>query len=384
MKRLIRRTGFILLAFIILITGALDVFAEQETDAQTASEANEIIVRRAMRLAFLGQAEGGASWTPRYSFHACNSDWKYIAGQTETSMPYSRSALFNGTEFEGMQNYIGYISADTGAAASYGNTVTYFLRIANTPGSVFDNAARSAVALGSRWGALLGSDCSSFLSYAWQIPHMTTYMLTTDAVAWNICRIVPPTRGHEGHFTAEDISNLEPGDAMICCNRSGTDENGNPIYRGHCVIITAIRTDINGRIVSVDTVEEIAPRAVFKSRSLNEFIWYANKLQSSGAYYKFYRLVSKRHLKLEIELVFDSNGGDPIPDEMSVKTVFVRDAFGNRNTYDGVLNLIHPTRQGYLFMGWGLNPKDDNVITSGTEIELMLDHTLYAKWQKFE
>ena len=60
MKRLIRRTGFILLAFTILITGALDVFAEQETDARAASEANEIIVRRAMRLAFLGQAEGGA------------------------------------------------------------------------------------------------------------------------------------------------------------------------------------------------------------------------------------------------------------------------------------------------------------------------------------
>lgn len=343
------------------------------------SEADMIIVRRAMRLAFLGQEEGGASWLPRYSFLACNSKKGYTAGAAEYSMPYSRSALFNTTDFVGMQQYVGWVDADSGATPSYAYTIANFLRLANTPGSVFDRAAGAAAAEGANWGALLGSDCSAFLSYAWQIPHMTTYMFTSDAVDWNICREVPATRGHESRYTKEDLLSLEPGDAMVCANVSGHDEHSNPLYRGHCVVITGIGLDSSGRPEYVDTVEEISPRAISKHRTAEEFLEYANRLASSGAYFRFYRLISKSHLKLELEISYDVSGGDPLADEESVAIVFARDAQGNTATYDEVISFT-PTRAGYSFLGWGLTEFGGDVIAPGTPIELLVDHTLYARW----
>ena len=356
----------------------------QEPDTELVSvpcgDAERIIVERAMRLAFLGSPDGSASWTPRYSFYACNSKKKYEAGVAENSMPYSRSALFNDTEFRGMQQYVGWVDADSGKTPSYAYSITNFLRLANTPNSAFDLAAKAATAQQANWGALLGSDCSAFLSYAWQIPHMTTYMFTSDAVQWNICRIVPATLEHEGDYTYEDLLALEPGDAMICANRSGTDEHGNPLYRGHCVIITDIKLDASGKPAEIDTVEEISPRAIAKHRTAEEFLEYANKFHSSGAYFKFYRLVSKRHLKLEIELLYDVSGGDPIPEDKSVAIVFAMDARGYVCTYDEAISFV-PTREGYEFVGWGLYERGNDVIAPGTRIELLRDHTLYARWK---
>ena len=343
------------------------------------SEADRIIVQRALRLAFLGQAEGGASWTPRYSFLACNSNKAYTAGAPEYSMPYSRSALFNTTEFAGLQQYIGWVDADTGATPSYAYTIANFLELANTPESVFDRAARAAVSQGANWGALLGSDCSAFLSYAWQIPHMTTYMFTSDAVDWNICREVPATKGHEGTYSEADLLALEPGDALVAAKISGHDEHGNPLYRGHCVIITGISLDENGRPDIIDTVEEISPRAIAKHRTAEEFLKYANKPSASGANYKFYRLISKSHLKLELEITLDTAGGDPLPDSERVAIVFARDARGNTAAYDGVISLT-PTRPGYTFLGWGLTQFGSDVIAPGTPITMSFDHTLYARW----
>ena len=343
------------------------------------SFADEIIVERALRLAFLGQEEGGASWLPRYSFLACNSDKRYTAGTPEYSMPYSRSALFNTTEFVGLQQYVGWVDADTGATPSYAYTIANFLDLANKPDSVFDRAARAAVAQDANWGALLGSDCSAFLSYAWQIPHMTTYMFTSDAVDWNICRVVPATKGHESRYTAEDLLALKPGDAMVCANVSGHDEHGNPLYRGHCVIITSIELDESGAPVYVDTVEEISPRAIAKHRTAEDFLKYANKLASSGAYYKFYRLISKSHLKLELEITLDVCGGEPLSDDERVAIVFVKDAKGNKATYGDAVSLT-PERPGYTFLGWGLTQFGSDVIDPNTPIELCVDHTLYARW----
>lgn len=348
-------------------------------DRVEGSFADNIIVQRALRLAFLGQEEGSASWTPRYSFYACNSDKKYTAGLKEISMPYSRSALFNTTEFVGQQQYIGWVDADTGRTPSYAYTIANFLKMANTPGSAFDLAARAALANNANWGALLGSDCSAFLSYAWQIPHMTTYMFTSDAVDWNICRVVPATKGHAGKYTMADISALEPGDAMVCANVSGHDENGNPLYRGHCVIITGIGLDPHGLPAYIDTVEEISPRAISKHRTAEEFLKYANKLPSSGAYYKFYRLISKSHLKLELEISYDVNGGAPLSDEDRVAIVFVRDAEGNAATYDEAISFV-PEKEGAEFAGWSLTPDGVDIIAPGTPIELLFDHTLYAVW----
>ena len=343
------------------------------------SEADKIIVQRALRLAFLGREEGQASWLPRYSFLACNSKKRYTAGMPEYSMPYSRSALFNTTEFVGQQQYIGWVDADSGATPTYAYSIANFLRLANTPDSVFDRAARAAVAQNANWGALLGSDCSAFLSYAWQIPHMTTYMFTSDAVDWNICREVPATRGHEGRCTEEDVLALEPGDAMVAANVSGQDEHGNPLYRGHCVVITRIFLDPAGRPSFVDTVEEISPRAVAKHRTISEFLDYANKLASCGAYFKFYRLISKSHLKLELEIGYDVMGGDPLTDEESVAIVFARDASGAKATYDEVISFT-PTRPGYRFLGWGLTQYGSDVIAPGTPIDTTVDHILYARW----
>ena len=380
-SKLLKRAAALLLLILMLTAGLpLSALAEPAGSSVPASDADAIIVQRALRLAFLGQEQGNASWTPRYSFLACNSEKRYTAGTPEISMPYSRSALFNTTQFVGKQQYIGWVDADSGATPSYAYTITNFLRMANTPGSVFDMAARAAVAEDANWGALLGSDCSAFLSYAWQIPHMTTYMFTSDAVDWNICRIVPATKGHESRYTYQDLLALEPGDAMVCANVSGTDEHGNPLYRGHCVIITGITLDSSGRPAFIDTVEEISPRAIAKHRSAEDFLKYANKLASSGAYYKFYRLISKSHLKLELEITYDTAGGDPIPDESSVAIVFARDAEGNISTYDDVISFT-PTKAGAEFAGWGLTQNGDDIIAPGTGIDLLFDHTLYARWR---
>lgn len=339
-------------------------------------EADGIIVERAMRLAFLGSPEGENSWLPRYSFYACNSDKKYTAGVKENSMPYSRSALFNTTEFVGKQQYIGWVDADSGMTPTYAYSIANFLKTANEPGSDFDLAARAATAADANWGALLGSDCSSFLSYAWQIPHMTTYMFISDAVDWNIARQVPATKGHESAYTYEDLLALEPGDAMICAHASSVDEHGSPVYRGHCIIITGIETDASGRPVSVGTVEEISPRAVKKTRTADEFLAYANKLHSSGGYYKFYRLISKRHLKLEIEISYDPMGGTLDKDTLSI--VFAKDAEGRVYPYGAALDPV-PQRDGYRFAGWSLTPGGDP-LSKDTPIALMRDHTLYAVW----
>lgn len=348
-------------------------------DTIKGSAADEIIVRRAMRLAFLGQDEGGASWTPRFTFYGCNSGRRYFKDKPETSLPYSRSSLFNGTAFAGKQQYIGWVDPDTGMTASYVYSVANFLRMANTPGTDFDLAAQLASENEANWGALLGSDCSAFLSYAWQIPHMTTYTLTTDAVDWNLCREITALRGREAHYTTDDLLCLLPGDAIICCNKSGVDEHGNPMYRGHCILITAIRLDSSGRPVGVDTIEEISPRAIAKSRTAEEFLEYANKLHSSGAYYKFYRLVSKCHLKLELEIAYDVNGGDPLPVESRVAFVCAMDASGAKGTYDPLLTLT-ASRSGFELAGWSLTPGGEP-IAPGTTIDRLTDHTLYAVWR---
>lgn len=351
-----------------------------ELTSVECSEADRIIVDRAIRLAFLGSPDMTNTWLPRYSFYACNSTKKYESGVLENSMPYSRSALFNGTEFEGMQQYIGWVDADTGATPDYSYSVNNFLNLANTPNSIFDMAARMATAYGENWGALMGSDCSAFLSYAWQIPHMTTYMFTSDAVDWNICRVVPATNGHESAYTMKDLYALQPGDALICCNKSGEDEHGNPIYRGHCVLITDVKLNPFGDAVEFDTLEEISPRAVAKTRSAEEFLTYCNKLTSSGSYYKFYRLISKSHLKLEIELFYDVCGGKPLDDSESVAFAFVRTADGGCAYYDDYISLV-PERDGYVFAGWSLSP-GGSVIRPGEVISTMRDHTLFAVWTR--
>ncbi|MBO4848842.1 MAG: InlB B-repeat-containing protein [Clostridia bacterium] len=386
--RIVKRIAALAAALMTLLVlfprgrGAETASAEPANGGLTSiecSEADAIIVERAMRLAFLGSPEGTNTWTPRYSFYACNSQKKYQAGVPENSMPYSRSALFNTTDFVGKQQYVGWVDADSGATPDFAYSIANFLRMANEAGSDFDLAARAATAQGANWGALLGSDCSAFLSYAWQIPHMTTYMFTSDAVEWNISRQVPATRGHESAYTYADLKALCPGDAMICCNRSGTDEHGNPIYRGHCIIITDVKLDASGTPKIVETVEEISPRAIFKSRSADEFLTYANKLHSSGAYYKFYRLVSKRHLKLEIEITYDPVGGTM--EENSIAFVFAKDADGRRAVYGDAL-APQPEREGYTFLGWGLDLTGSDVLSPNTPIDLMRDHTLYARWSR--
>lgn len=386
---IIKKTGAVLMAA-LLLTGVFrigkltnEAHAEPGDEGLTTVEgsaADDIIVQRAMRLAFLGDPSGLYTWIPRYSFFACNSSKKYEAGVAENALPYSRSALFNTTEFAGMQQYIGCVDADTGATTSYDYSLTNFMRSAASANSDFNMAARAAVASGQNWGALLGTDCSGFLSYAWQIPHMTTYMLTSDALEWHICRQIPATVGHESVYTYADILALEPGDAMICCRWRGVDEHGNPVYRGHSVLITAIRLNKDGTPAVVETVEEIAPRAIVKIRTADEFLEYVNKLHSSGAYYKFYRLVSKRHLKLEIEISYDVCGGDEWTDEESVAFVFARDAKGSVATYNEVINK-RPTRAGYVFIGWGLTKDGDDIISPNTPINLLMDHTLYARWR---
>lgn len=379
MKRIIKTIAAILLV-LPMLAGFFPARRAEGAEgfvSMPRSLADDIITQRALRLAFLGSPEGLNTWTPRYSFRACNSTKHYDAGVPENSMPYSRSALFNGTEFTGKQQYVGWVDPDTGATPDYAFTITNFLRQANEPGSLFDRAASEAYLRDANWGALLGSDCSAFLSYAWQIPHMTTYMFTSDAVDQNICRIVPATRGHEGIYTAEDLIALEPGDAMIAANRSGTDEHGNPLYRGHCVIITDIKLDGAGRPAIVETVEEIAPRAVSKTRTAQEFLEFANKFHSSGSYFRFYRLISKRHLKLEIELTLDVCGGEPLPAGADVLPVFAKDISGAL-TYAPLLSVL-PQRTGYRFLGWSLTPAGE-VLAADTPILTQRDHTVYAVW----
>lgn len=381
----LKTAAFIALAFIMLLALPAGDAAIKPASASASagyiagSAADEIIVCRAMRLAFLGREEGRVSWLPAYTFYACNSKKVYTAGEYEFSMPYSRSALFNGTEFTGLQQYIGWVDPDSGMTPSYAYSVTNFVKEANTPGSVFEQASRAASEQGANWGALLGSDCSAFLSYAWQVPHMTTFMFTSDAVDYNICREVPATRGHESAYGYSDLLKLLPGDAMVCCNRSGTDENGNPLYRGHCMIITGITVDGNGTPVTVETVEEISPRAVAKVRSADEFLAYANKLHSSGAYYKFYRLISKKHLKLELEISFDPAGGTLGGVENGMVFVAARDARGYTATYDELISNV-PVKAGSTFLGWGLTPNGSDIIAPGTPIAAVTDHTLYARW----
>ncbi len=378
-KKLIKILAAALLV-LPMLAGFFPMHRAEGAEALTSvprSAADDIITARALRLAFLGSPERDNAWIPRYSFRACNSNKLYNAGKAENSMPYSRSALFNGTEFTGKQQYVGWVDPDTGATPGYAFTIANFLRQANTEGTDFDRAAGAASAQDANWGALMGSDCSAFLSYAWQIPHMTTYMFTSDAVDQNICRIVPATSGREGIYTEEDLMALEPGDAMIAANRSGTDEHGNPLYRGHCVIITDIKLDGRGRPAVVETVEEIAPRAVAKTRSAEEFLEFANKFHSSGSYFKFYRLVSKRHLKLEIELLLDVCGGEPLPEGKDVLPVFAADPNGAL-TY-APLALIVPERPGYRFMGWSLEPNGE-ILTANTPIALQRDHTVHAVW----
>lgn len=376
---IIKRTVIIILLLALCAAGAPLSRAEQlQLTSIPCGTAERIIVERAMRLAFLGDPDGNNTWTPNYSFLACNVDKRYQAGKPENSMPYSRSALFNDTEFSGLQQYIGWVDADTGMTPSYEYTVANFLSLANTRGSVFDRAAAAAYEADENWGALLGSDCSAFLSYAWQIPHMTTYMFISDAVDFNICREVPATKGHTKAYTVQDLKNLLPGDAMICANISGTDEHGNPLYRGHCIIITDIRLDSRGTPVEVVTVEEISPRARVKTRTAEEFLEYANKLHVSGAYYKFYRLISKRHLKLEIEISYNAEGGRL--SDKAVACVFALTAEGSAVSYADALDPV-PERDGYTFLGWALSP-DGEILSKDSPITTLRDHTLYAVWKE--
>ena len=383
LKKIIKTAAALLLVLPMLAgflprgTNIAEASPQDELRSMEASPADRIITLRALRLAFLGGEEGEKTWIPSCSFRACNSTKHYNEGEAETGMPYSRSALFNGTEFTGLQQYIGWVDPDSGMTPDYRYTIAFFLRGANTADSDFNRAAKAACALNENWGALYGSDCSAFLSYAWQIPHMTTYMFTSDAVDQNICRIVPALEGREGIYTEEDLLSLEPGDAMIAANRSGTDEHGNPLYRGHCVVITDILLDERGMPAVVKTVEEIAPRAVLKTRTAEEFLEFANKFHSSGSYFRFYRLISKRHLKLEIELTLDVCGGTPLEAGQDVIPVFAEDGSGALN-YAPALTVV-PQRAGYRFMGWALTP-NGKPLTADTPISIPKDHTLYAVW----
>lgn len=383
----VKKASALLIAALFLLLGlAADVTSPasaspEGTVSMQCSEADRIIVERAKRLAFLGSPEMTNTWTPRYSFRACNSTKRYEAGVPENSLPYSRGTLFNSTSFEGMQRYIGRIDADSGALRGYDSSVSSFLKAANTPGSDFDLAAREALIQDANWGALMGTDCSAFLSYAWQIPQMTTYMFTSDAVDWNICRIIPATEGHESAYTIEDLKALQPGDALICSRMSGVDEHNNPLYRGHCVLITDIRLDSDGVPAVVDTLEEISPRAIAKTRSAREFLEFANKKTSSESYYKCYRLVSKSHLKLEIEITYDTNGGVPFEAENSVAFAFVRSADGSGATYGDILSPV-PEKEGSAFLGWALTPYSQTVLLPGDRITREQDHTLYAVWSE--
>ncbi len=76
--------------------------------------------------------------------------------------------------------------------------------------------------------------------------------------------------------------------------------------------------------------------------------------------------------RMKYRVVFDPNGGDPMPDGSQYIEV-------NRGSPYGSLPLP-PERQDYTFKGWYTNNVGGALITSDTIAELTGDQTLYAKW----
>lgn len=86
--------------------------------------------------------------------------------------------------------------------------------------------------------------------------------------------------------------------------------------------------------------------------------------------------LTAKWLGAEIEITLDANGGK-FSDETTSKTATVR----NEGTY-GTAVSTQPTRTGYTFKGWYMDPANDSTkIESSTTVNLTGPTTLKAKWE---
>ncbi|MCR5590991.1 MAG: InlB B-repeat-containing protein [Lachnospiraceae bacterium] len=72
-----------------------------------------------------------------------------------------------------------------------------------------------------------------------------------------------------------------------------------------------------------------------------------------------------------VEVTFDVNGGNALPESKRTKTVNFEGAYGELPT---------PTKDDYEFVGWYMNLSDTEAITKSTIVSTASAHTLHAKW----
>jgi len=127
----------------------------------------------------------------------------FAAGKTYTGIPYSQAVS---------TGYVGW-----------NLSISSFVKAVNDSSSVF----YSSYSYYDRTAPYYGSDCSAFVSWAWNLPYRCT-----------CTSLVPYSK-----YIGTSLSSLQVGDCLNCTS-------------SHVILITNIAYDTDGHIVSVETTEE--------------------------------------------------------------------------------------------------------------------------------
>lgn len=155
-------------------------------------------------------------WTPLTTVNGFYSNTDpltiFYAGVTYNGIPYGQQ-----------------VSSGTWVPNS--TSIDTFLNAVNTPGSLFYTARGRYGDMNSTYYA---NDCSSFVSYAYGLPRMTTSGFARSSL-----------------FTRVDGNNIYNAEVGDCFNRAAS----------HIELITAMNYDANGNLVSVEVSEQTPPKA---------------------------------------------------------------------------------------------------------------------------
>ena len=303
------------------------------------------------------------TWTCLENFHrwydadpASEPSFAYVKNRTYTGLPYSRPGRYDHHPNPGdfRQVYIGYFGFN-GANSEPKSTLQDFSSRIIDPNDNFWERVRYRSSSGEEiykyYGPLYGMDCSSFVSYAWNVTRRTTdgfdnktdcKKLTNYATSYAI--------------TLSDLAILRPGDALVKSE-------------SHAILVTDVAFDSSGNVCRIEIMEETPPLAkhtVYGSKSeiTNKLLPRLNK--SGTKKYQFYRLSSSVTLNPNLGTCTTS----------SIIAVYGK-SYGE---YCQNNVLPAPTRTGYSFVGWYTSKSGGSVVTANTIVTEFANHTIYARW----
>ncbi len=254
-----RKMIFIPAAILLLCAVLAGLLCLPGRDARppTLSPGVENIVKRAYQLTDI-------QWTPEKDLTGWGGSVVYRAGRTYTGLPY------------GQPVYTGYVPYDV--------SLSEFAAAVRDP----DSRLYSEYSTYNKIAPCYSIDCSAFVSWAWGLPfRQTTATLSSYAeVLWD-----------------HPFEQMEVGDAFC---KPGS----------HVVLVTALRHDRQGTIVSV----EIAEAAVHAQGSLCRRVWFGeNGAQSMDDFRRKYGDYYLYRCRTREQVVYTHDCTVPLVDDVCEK-----------------------------------------------------------------